>query len=92
MMETSVMHIHSSEEFENEMQNADFVLVDFFADRCGPCQILGPILEEVAEKKKNRKILKINVDENEDLARKYSIMSIPALFFFSKGEKEREEV
>ena len=91
-MENKVMYIHSQGEFEKEIKDADFVLVDFFADRCGPCQMVSPILEELAKKKNNWKILKVNIDENEDLARQYEVMSIPAMFYFYKGEKREEEI
>lgn len=74
--------------FEEEVLNCDLpVLVDFYADWCGPCKMMAPIIEEMAAKYDGKiKIGKCNVDENETMARKYRIMSIPAMKFFSKGE------
>ena len=62
------------------------VLVDFYADWCGPCKMMAPVLEEIAENNNDFKIVKLNVDENMSIAEKYNIMSIPALFVFDKGE------
>lgn len=82
----SVLHV-SEADFEKEVLNSDKkVLVDFYADWCGPCKMLAPILEQIAEENNDVKIVKVNVDENENLAVKYKIMSIPALIVFDKGE------
>ncbi len=76
------MEIKTEQEF-NEKINGDYVLVDFFATWCGPCKMLGPILENVS---KNIEILKVDVDKFENLARNYSVMSIPTLILFKKGQ------
>ncbi|MFA5658985.1 MAG: thioredoxin [Candidatus Omnitrophota bacterium] len=74
--------------FQKEVLESSIpVLVDFFADWCGPCRMIAPVLEELATLYEGRcKIMKVNVDENPDLAANYQISSIPALFFFKKGK------
>ncbi len=86
-MAGAVKEINGSQ-FENEVVKADQpVLVDFWAPWCGPCKMLGPVLEEIAEEKGDSlKVVKINVDENQDLAQKYEVMSIPTMFVFKGGE------
>ena len=77
----------SVEDFEDEVLKSDVkVLVDFYADWCGPCKMMAPVLEEIAENNNGFKIVKLNVDENMSIEEKYNIMSIPALFVFDKGE------
>lgn len=67
------------------------VLVDFFASWCGPCKMLSPVLDQVAgEVEGQAKIVKIDIDENETLANKYNIMSVPTLMVFKKGAVEKE--
>lgn len=77
-----------SANFEKDVIKSDKpVLVDFWAEWCGPCRTLGPILEEVAsEVGENAVIVKVNVDENNDLAQKYGIRGIPTMIFFKNGE------
>ena len=77
----------SVEDFEDEVLKSDVkVLVDFYADWCGPCKMMAPVLEEIAENNNGFKIVKLNVDENMSIAEKYNIRSIPALVVFDKGE------
>ena len=66
------------------------VLVDFWAEWCGPCKMIAPILEEIAVEQENIKIAKVNVDDSPDLARRYEIMSIPALIVFENGEPAKK--
>jgi thioredoxin 1 len=77
----------TDDSFENEVLNADKpVLVDFWAEWCGPCRMVGPIVEELAEEYDGKaKIGKVNVDENQ-IAMKYGIRSIPSLLIFKNGE------
>lgn len=63
------------------------VLVDFYADWCGPCKMLAPVLEEISEEYGDKlKIVKINVDANSELAQKYRVVSIPTMMVFDHGE------
>ena len=77
----------TSANFEQEVLAADVpVLIDFNADWCGPCQMMKPVLEEIAEEKQDEiKVCDCNVDENADLALKYGIMSIPCFILMDKG-------
>ena len=61
-------------------------VVDFFAEWCGPCKMLAPIIEQLAEENKDVKIGKVNVDESMNTARQYEVMSIPAIIFFKDGQ------
>ncbi len=80
------MLIKLKDEDFNEEVKEGLVIVDFYADWCGPCKMLGPIMEEIAN---DYKVVKVNVDEQEDLARKYGIMSIPTVMIFKDGENKK---
>lgn len=62
------------------------IIVDFYAEWCGPCKLTGPIIDELANEMKNVKFVKVNVDENPDLASQYSVFSIPTFFIFKEGQ------
>ena len=84
----------NSENFEKEVLNSEKpVLVDFFADWCGPCKMMAPIVEELATELEGKaKVGKINVDENSDIAVEYNVMSIPTLIVFKNGKEEKRLV
>lgn len=75
--------------FEQEVLKSEKpVLVDFYADWCGPCQMMGPVIEEIAEELNEKaKVGKINVDENPEIAVEYNVMSIPTLIIFKDGKE-----
>ena len=77
--------------FEEEVLKANGkILVDFYADWCGPCKMMAPIIEEIAEEvKETVKVGKVNVDNNQELAIKYDVMSIPTIMVFENGKVRR---
>ena len=77
-------YIEKEDEFTEQIKNK-LVLVDFYANWCGPCQMLSPILEELEKENKDLTIVKIDVDKNESLARKHGVMSIPSLEIYKEG-------
>ena len=77
----------TKENFEAEVLRSDkTVLVDFWAAWCGPCRMLSPVVDEIAEERTDIKVGKVNVDNEEDLASRFGIMSIPTLIVFRGGE------
>ena len=83
----------NKDNFSPEVLQSDKpVLVDFWADWCGPCKALLPTIHEIADECTNFKVGKVNVDDESELARQYRIMSIPTLMVFKNGEMVRREV
>lgn len=79
------------ENFEKEVIKSEkTVLVDFFAPWCGPCRMLSPIVDEIAQERSDIKVCKVNTDEQEELAMRFGIMSIPTLIVFKGGEPVRK--
>lgn len=80
--------------FEAEVVNSDIpVIIDFWAEWCVPCKMIGPVLAEISEEYKGKlKVAKVNVDEAGELASEYNIISIPTLLVFNKGEVIKQQV
>ena len=86
----SVLKIQSKD-FENEvLKSENPVVVDFYADWCGPCKMMAPIIDELSTENDNIKVCKVNVDNAQDLAIKYNIMSIPTIIIFKKGNVHKK--
>jgi len=83
----------TSSNFEEEVLNSDkTVLVDFYADWCGPCKMLSPVVEAIANENEDIKVVKVNVDDEQNLAIKYEIMSIPTLVVIKNGQVANKSV
>ena len=87
-----VIKINEKEFNEKVLKSDKKVLVDFYADWCGPCKMLGPVIEKLAEEVNDYNFYKINVDNAENIAREYGIMSIPALLIFEDGKLLKNSV
>ena len=82
----NVLHI-TKENFESEVLKSDkTVLLDFWASWCGPCRMIAPFLDEIAQEREDIKVCKINVDEEPELATRYQVVSIPTLFVIENGQ------
>ena len=82
--------IHFNEEgFDKALSSDKLMMVDFWATWCGPCQMLGPVIEQLAEEYEEQDVIigKVDVDENPELARRYGVMSIPTVIFLKDGEE-----
>ena len=82
----SDINVLTKDNFKSETENGSYA-IDFFADWCGPCKMMGPVFEEAASSYDGKiKFGKINIDEQRDLAMEFKVMSIPTLLFFKDGE------
>ena len=92
-MSDKIVHV-SDEAFESDVLNADQpVLVDYWAEWCGPCKMIAPVLEEIAEEYAGKvKIAKLNIDENPQTPQKFNIRSIPTLLLFNGGSVAAQQV
>ncbi len=85
--------ILTKDNFESEvLQATQTVLVDFYADWCGPCKMMSPIIEKLSQERTDAKICKINIDDEGELAQKYGVMSIPTIVAFKNGEEAGRSV
>ena len=78
--------IHSAKEFDELVESGKKVLVDFYADWCGPCKMQAPIVDAIAEENSDVIVAKLNVDDVEDVAERFNIVSIPTLLIFKGGK------
>ena len=86
-----VIHNPANDEFE-ELISTGKTLVDFWASWCGPCQMLSPVVDEVAEERSDIKVCKVNVDEQQELAMQFRVMSIPTLVVIKEGQETNRSV
>lgn len=86
-----IKELKKEENLEEEL-NSDIVIIDFFATWCGPCKMLAPILEKYVEKNNNIKVIKIDVDNFQSLAKQHTIMSVPTLLFYKNKNLIRKEI
>ena len=84
--------INGSQEEFNNLVSEGMVLVDFYATWCGPCKMLGPVLEDLASDRDELKVVKIDIDQNNDLAKSYGVMSVPTLILFKNGNMLDKQV
>ena len=83
----------TTDNFDQEVLQAEQpVLVDFYADWCGPCKMMAPVVEEVANEAAGVKVCKINIDENMEIAQRYGVMSIPTFIAFKNGEISGKQI
>lgn len=87
-----IVEVNSNNFEEEVLKSAVPVLVDFNADWCGPCRMLRPILEELASDRAEYKIVSINIDEEDELAEKYDVSSIPCLVVFKNGKEVNRSI
>tara|TARA_Y100000310_G_scaffold276984_1_gene294525 strand:+ start:937 stop:1260 length:324 start_codon:yes stop_codon:yes gene_type:complete len=86
-MAGEVKHLKGSE-FDEFIKSDSKVVVDFYADWCGPCQVLGPVVEETAKELKDKVVFaKVNVDDNQELAQRFQVMSIPTIIYFKDSQQ-----
>lgn len=84
--------IHGDSNSFDVLTKDEVVLVDFFATWCGPCKMIAPVLEDIASSRDDIKIVKIDVDQNQDLAMRYGVMSIPTLILFKNGKPVAQQL
>ncbi|XMB87338.1 thioredoxin [Mycoplasmatota bacterium WC44] len=81
----------NNENFKNET-GTGVSLVDFYADWCGPCKMIGPVLEEISNERNDFKIVKVNVDENREISQEYNVRNIPTLIILKDGAEVKRHV
>ena len=86
-----IIHINSEEQF-NEAIAGKKCLVDFYAVWCGPCSMLAPTIDKIAYERGDINVLKVDVDQNPDIARRYNVRSIPTLILFDPGQAPKVQI
>jgi thioredoxin 1 len=93
MSQSRVLHTSNTSFVDDVLESDKPVLVDFWAEWCGPCRAIGPILEDVAaERQDSLRVVKVNIDESPDLARQFGVRSIPTLMLFQEGKVKSQRV
>ena len=88
----AVIHLEAADYEKEVLQSDKPVLIDFFATWCGPCKMLSPVIDEIAEERDDIKVVKIDVDKCGDIAEQYGVMSIPTLVVVKNGEVANKQV
>lgn len=89
----SVVNLNESNFEEEVIKSEKTVLIDFWASWCGPCRMMSPVIDKIAEDMKDQvKVCKINIDEEQSLAVKYNVMSIPTFIVFKNGKEEARSI
>ena len=88
----SVVKLTKDNFAQEVLQSDKKVLVDFYADWCGPCQMMGPVIEEIAGERDDIKVCKLNIDEEMEIAQQYGVMSIPTFIVFKDGEVSKKDL
>ena len=88
----SIIHVTTENFEESVLKNNKTVILDFYADWCGPCRMLAPVLEKIAAERDDVAVAKANVDDYPELAQAYGVTSIPALFVIKNGEVSNQGV
>jgi thioredoxin 1 len=84
-----IKHVTDGDFQAEVLENEQPVLVDFWAPWCGPCRVVAPVLEEIADERDNLRIVKVNIDENQQTAMNYQILAIPTMVLFRNGQEAK---